>query len=42
MSGFHWDNERGAGIEGEAAANVWNMYMEKKVRFIFFIYYTLV
>ncbi|KAG2337290.1 hypothetical protein BDR05DRAFT_895522, partial [Suillus weaverae] len=29
-SGTHWDNEIGAGIEGKAASNVWDTYMEKK------------
>ncbi|KAG2354505.1 hypothetical protein BDR07DRAFT_1494512 [Suillus spraguei] len=29
-SGTHWDNEIGAGIEGIAASNVWDAYMEKK------------
>ncbi|KAG1790749.1 hypothetical protein EV424DRAFT_1279702, partial [Suillus variegatus] len=27
VSGFHWDNVRGAGIEGTAAASVWDTYV---------------
>ncbi|KAG2368004.1 hypothetical protein BDR07DRAFT_1478596 [Suillus spraguei] len=30
VSGFHWDNERGAGIEGTAAASVWDTYIDAK------------
>ncbi|KAG1828580.1 hypothetical protein EV424DRAFT_1536589 [Suillus variegatus] len=32
VSGFHWDNVRGAGIEGVAAANVWDAYVAPKSR----------
>ncbi|KAG1719482.1 hypothetical protein EDB19DRAFT_1971916 [Suillus lakei] len=28
LSGVHWDSERGAGIEGEAAWAVWNAYIQ--------------
>ncbi|KAG1800466.1 uncharacterized protein HD556DRAFT_1230709 [Suillus plorans] len=31
VSGFHWDNVRGAGIEGTAAASVWDTYVAAKV-----------
>ncbi|KAG1846365.1 hypothetical protein C8R48DRAFT_730233, partial [Suillus tomentosus] len=31
VSGFHWDNVRGAGIEGVAAASVWDAYVAPKV-----------
>ncbi|KAG2029554.1 hypothetical protein BDR03DRAFT_987677 [Suillus americanus] len=31
VSGFHWDNVRGAGIEGTAAASVWDTYIDPKV-----------
>ncbi|KAG1719686.1 hypothetical protein EDB19DRAFT_1647864 [Suillus lakei] len=31
VSGFHWDNIRGAGIEGVAAASVWDAYVAPKV-----------
>ncbi|KAG1869433.1 hypothetical protein DFJ58DRAFT_855793 [Suillus subalutaceus] len=27
VSGFHWDNVRGAGIEGRAAGDVWDTYV---------------
>ncbi|KAG2356898.1 hypothetical protein BDR07DRAFT_1491307 [Suillus spraguei] len=30
VSGFHWDNEWGAGIEGTAAASVWDTYVDPK------------
>ncbi|KAG2076620.1 hypothetical protein BDR04DRAFT_1003374, partial [Suillus decipiens] len=30
-SGFHWDDDHGAGIEGDAAIKVWNEYTQKKV-----------
>ncbi|KAF9236385.1 hypothetical protein BU15DRAFT_50176 [Melanogaster broomeanus] len=30
-SGFHWDHDRGANIEGEAAEAVWNEYISRKV-----------
>ncbi|KAG1824517.1 uncharacterized protein BJ212DRAFT_1295665 [Suillus subaureus] len=30
VSGFHWDNVRGAGIEGTAAASVWDTYVDPK------------
>ncbi|KAG2066415.1 hypothetical protein BDR04DRAFT_1160304, partial [Suillus decipiens] len=30
ISGSHWDNERGAGIEGTAAASVWDTYVDPK------------
>ncbi|KAG1784478.1 uncharacterized protein HD556DRAFT_1532003 [Suillus plorans] len=29
-SGTHWDHQIGAGIEGKAASDVWDAYMEKK------------
>ncbi|KAG1901487.1 uncharacterized protein F5891DRAFT_1187336 [Suillus fuscotomentosus] len=32
VSGFHWDNVRGAGIEGVAAASVWDAYVAPKSR----------
>ncbi|KAG1800736.1 uncharacterized protein HD556DRAFT_1438735 [Suillus plorans] len=32
VSGFHWDNVRGAGIEGTAAASVWDTYVAAKSR----------
>ncbi|KAG2065983.1 hypothetical protein BDR04DRAFT_1160859 [Suillus decipiens] len=28
ISGFHWDNECGAGIEGTTAASVWDTYVD--------------
>jgi hypothetical protein len=31
QSGFHWDNVRGAGIEGDAAASVWTTYTQQEV-----------
>jgi hypothetical protein len=31
QSGFHWDNDCGAGIEGDAAASVWSTYLQQKV-----------
>ncbi|KAG2126566.1 uncharacterized protein EDB93DRAFT_1097036 [Suillus bovinus] len=31
VSGFHWDNVWGAGIEGTAAPSVWDMYVDPKV-----------
>jgi hypothetical protein len=33
QSGFpsHWDNDHGAGIEGDAAAEVWTTYTQQKV-----------
>ncbi|KAJ8581086.1 hypothetical protein M405DRAFT_752326, partial [Rhizopogon salebrosus TDB-379] len=34
LSGVHWDNERGAGIEGEAAWAVWNTYLQANVRIL--------
>ncbi|KAG2076116.1 hypothetical protein BDR04DRAFT_1149842 [Suillus decipiens] len=30
ISGSHWDNEQGAGIEGTAAASVWDTYVNPK------------
>ncbi|KAG2067982.1 hypothetical protein BDR04DRAFT_1158481 [Suillus decipiens] len=30
VSGFHWDNEQGAGIEGTAAASVWDTHVDPK------------
>ncbi|KAG2342483.1 hypothetical protein BDR05DRAFT_1025897 [Suillus weaverae] len=32
VSGFHWDNVRGAGIKGTAAASVWDTYIDPKSR----------
>ena len=29
QSGVHWDNEKGANIEGEAAATVWMSYIQQ-------------
>ncbi|KAF8237818.1 hypothetical protein L208DRAFT_1054826, partial [Tricholoma matsutake] len=34
-SGFHWDNENGAKIEGEAADKVWQSYIRTKMHFPF-------
>jgi hypothetical protein len=31
QSGFHWDNENGANIVGDAAAAVWTTYTQQKV-----------
>ncbi|KAG2147922.1 hypothetical protein DEU56DRAFT_730559 [Suillus clintonianus] len=31
-SGCHWDNERGANIQGPAAEVVWEEYVSRKVR----------
>ncbi|KAG2078899.1 hypothetical protein BDR04DRAFT_1112263 [Suillus decipiens] len=31
ISGSHWDNERGAGIEGTTAASVWDTYVDPKM-----------
>ncbi|KAG2098240.1 uncharacterized protein F5147DRAFT_656129 [Suillus discolor] len=31
LSGVHWDNVRGANIEGEAATIVWNEYISRKI-----------
>ncbi|KAG1795849.1 hypothetical protein EV424DRAFT_1297079, partial [Suillus variegatus] len=31
QSGVHWDNIRGANVEGEASTSVWNEYVSKKV-----------
>jgi hypothetical protein len=31
QSGFHWDNDRGAGIEGVEAETVWITYTQQKV-----------
>lgn len=28
--GFHWDNDHGAGIEGDAAASVWSTYTQQE------------
>ncbi|KAG1821081.1 uncharacterized protein BJ212DRAFT_1265841, partial [Suillus subaureus] len=33
-SGTHWDNQIGAGIEGKAASDVWDAYMEKKANHV--------
>jgi hypothetical protein len=33
ISGAHWDGERGANIEGEVAAKVWNEYVVKRARY---------
>ncbi|KAG1844579.1 hypothetical protein C8R48DRAFT_617860, partial [Suillus tomentosus] len=30
LSGVHWDNVRGANIEGEGATTVWNEYISRK------------
>ncbi|KAG2050046.1 hypothetical protein BDR06DRAFT_1011660 [Suillus hirtellus] len=30
ISGFHWDNVHGAGIEGVAAASIWDAYVAPK------------
>ncbi|KAG1842584.1 hypothetical protein C8R48DRAFT_678983 [Suillus tomentosus] len=30
QSGVHWDNTRGANVEGEASTSVWNEYVSKK------------
>ncbi|KAG1798388.1 hypothetical protein EV424DRAFT_1546270 [Suillus variegatus] len=30
QSGVHWDNIRGANVEGEASTSVWNEYVSKK------------
>ncbi|KAG1863544.1 hypothetical protein DFJ58DRAFT_724961 [Suillus subalutaceus] len=32
VSGFHWDNVRGAGIEGRAAGDVWDTYVNPNSR----------
>ena len=32
-SGMHWDNVRGANIEGDEAEKVWNDYISQKVNF---------
>ncbi|KAG1809129.1 uncharacterized protein BJ212DRAFT_1484627 [Suillus subaureus] len=32
VSVFHWDNVRGAGIKGTAAASVWDTYVDPKSR----------
>ena len=29
QSGVHWDNEKGANIEGKAAADVWMTYIQQ-------------
>jgi hypothetical protein len=31
QSGFHWDDDKGASIAGDAAADVWNTYIQQKV-----------
>lgn len=31
LSGVRWNNERGAGIEGEAARAVWNTFLQSSV-----------
>ncbi|KAG1787888.1 uncharacterized protein HD556DRAFT_1246200 [Suillus plorans] len=31
VSGFHWDNVRGARIRGTAATSVWDTYVDPKV-----------
>ena len=30
-SGLHYDNEKGANIQGEAATAIWNAYVARKV-----------
>lgn len=32
QSGFHWDNDHGANIVGDAADTVWKAYLKTKVR----------
>ncbi|KAG1843751.1 hypothetical protein F4604DRAFT_1525893, partial [Suillus subluteus] len=39
LSGVHWDNERGAGIEGEAAWAVWNSYVQSSISTLTYITY---
>jgi hypothetical protein len=37
VSGAHWDAQRGANIQGEAAAAVFNAYVAQKVCLYIFI-----